>query len=139
MLVFRPTPKPTPPEAASSGLCSFTFGCAGLRRGMGFSLVAVCGLPLVEASPVEALRLQGAGPRQVQREGPLAVAPGLQSAGSVVRAQPTRLAALWHVGSSGSGTEPASPALAGGFCITEPPRKARNCVFKRSLGDLPKL
>ena len=75
----------------------------------------------------------------MQCEGSLAVAPGLQSTGSGVLAQHTCLAALWHMGSSGSGIEPASPALAGGFFITEPPRKARNCVFKRSLGDLPKL
>ena len=79
------------------------------------------------------------GLRWVQLEGSLAVAPRLQSTGSLVAAQHTCLAALRHVGSSDSATEPTSPALAGRFFITQPPRKARNCVFERSLGDLPKL
>ena len=42
--------------------------------------------------------------------------------------QCTGLVAPWHVGSSGTGIEPVSPALAGGFLTTGPPGKSNTDV-----------
>lgn len=42
----------------------------------------------------------------------------------------TGFAASRHVGSSAPETEPVSPALAGGFCSTEPPRQSLDCILE---------
>ena len=53
------------------------------------------------------------------------------------------LVALRHVGSSqirdlrGSGIEPVSPALAGGFLTPEPPGKPKSVVWGRHSLGLP--
>ena len=59
-------------------------------------------------------------------------AESLQLQGSIAQAQwlwRTGLAALWQVGSSWTRDEPMSPALAGRFFTTEPPRKPTALTF----------
>ena len=68
----------------------------------GYSLVVVRGL-LLEVAPLVQHRSEGHSWR-------------------------TGLVALQHVGSSQTGMEPMSPALAGKFCTTEPPGKPLQVV-----------
>ena len=93
----------------------------------GHSLVAMCRLLIVVAALVAEHGLQGA-----RASG--ALAHGLKSCSS--RAVEHRLNScarawllhgMWDL--PGSGIEPVSPALAGGFFITEPHRKAHCLCF----------
>ena len=59
--------------------------------------------------------------QQLRLVGSVAVAPRLQSSGSAAVVH--GLSCPAHVGSSRPGITPVSPALAGGFFTTEPPRK----------------
>ena len=73
--------------------------------------------------------------------GPWAVEHGLSSCGS--QALERRLSScgaqaylcchLWDL--PGPGVEPVSPALAGGFLTTEPPRKSHNVLLKRKVEE----
>ena len=71
-------------------------------------------------------RLQGARASVVVACGPVVVAPRLQSTGSIVvaGAWPQLVHGMWDL--PGSGIEPMSPALAGGFFTSQSPGKPLN-------------
>ena len=86
-------------------------------------------------SPVAEHRLSVCGLQQLQLVGLVVGAPVLQSTGSVVdgRAQlPLGVGEL-----PGSGTRPVSPALAGGFLSSVPPRKFSVLFFNNFGSDHP--
>ena len=74
----------------------------------GYSLVSVCGIFIVVAS-------------LVAEYGPRSSALGFQSTGSVVVSHKQLLRGIWNLPSPG--IEPVSPALAGRFLPTVPPRE----------------
>ena len=81
----------------------------------------VLGLLLVGASLVAERRLQGS-------RAPVAVAPRLQSTGSVAVAH----GLSWSMAGANlprPGIKPVSPTLAGGFFTTEPPGKPWRLLF----------
>ena len=98
-----------------------------VAAGGDYSLVAVCGLLTAVASLALEHRPQGmrasvaAGCRLV------VVVPGSRAQAQWLRS--VSLVALRNVGSSWTGIEPVSPALAGRFFTTEPPGKPYQCTF----------
>ena len=93
------------------GLCCCV-GFALVGESGSYSLVAALRLLLGVASLIAEHRAQGPGASVV-------VAPTLSSTGSVVVAHRLLLHGMWDP--PGSGLEPMSPALTGGFFTTEPP------------------
>ena len=89
------------------------------------SLVAALQLLLGVASLMAEHRAQGPGASVV-------VAPALSSTGSVVVAHRLLLHGMWDP--PGSGLEPMSPALTGGFFTTEPPGRPPSYCLNSSQG-----
>ena len=91
-------------------------------RGAGATLAAARGLLPAPASPAAEHRLWGV-------RASVAAPPGLWGTGLIVWHM--GLVAPQHVGSSGSGFERVSPALAGRFFTAEPAGKAPASLFLR--------
>ena len=99
--------------------CAQAFSSCG---GWGLLFVAVCGLLIAVASLVAEHGSRHADFSSCGTWASVAVAHGLQSAGSVVVAHRLGCSAARGIFPD-IGLEPASPALAGGFLTTAPPGK----------------
>ena len=100
----------------------FIFGCAGSLLPREFS--SSCGGRASHCGGFSCCGAQALG-----HKGSVASAPGFQSTGSTAVAH--RLSSSVSCGNLlGSGIEPVSPIVAGGFSITEPPGKSPFNIFK---------
>ena len=119
--------------------CLFIYGCAGsllllglwlVSEGRGSPLAVVRGLLVAVASLVEGPRLC------LGCTGVIACgSPALELRISSCGARAYLLHGMWDL--PGSGIEPVSPALAGGFFATEPPGKP--CFYLLMRNNLNKL
>ena len=109
--------------------CAQAFSSCG---GRGYSLLQCVGFSLLWLLSLQSTGSRHAGFSSCGTWASVAVAHGLQSAGSVVVAHRLSCSAARGIFPD-IGLEPASPALAGGFLTTVPPGKPTESVFKIAL------